>query len=147
MTDKYTDYSKLSTNAESDSVSNENINKTDADAVTPALDLTAVTGEDDTVPQFSDPDQEGVLDENLSSDVESIVRHGVVSNCVALNVRSKPSAAGDVVSVLVAGTAVDIDVSNSDRYYYKVSAILENSIENSDPIIVDGFCSKGYITV
>lgn len=65
---------------------------------------------------------------------------GIVSDCTKLNVRSKPSIKGEVVTVLDKGTEVEIAVSGERKDFYEVCAL-----PGAD--YFHGFCMKKYITV
>lgn len=65
---------------------------------------------------------------------------GIVSNCDRLNVRSKPSINGEVVTVLPKGTEVEIEVPDERGDFYEVCAL-----PGSD--YFHGFCMKKYIAV
>lgn len=63
------------------------------------------------------------------------VATGVVANCAKLNVRSKPSTNGDVVTVLNAGDEISIDVDKSTEEWLK--------IRTADG--VKGYCMKKFV--
>lgn len=60
---------------------------------------------------------------------------GKVVDCPKLNVRKAPDAKAPVVCVIDRGAAVEIDMSESTEYFYKV--YLENGAE--------GYCMKQFI--
>ena len=60
---------------------------------------------------------------------------GVVTNCVKLNVRVKPSIDADVACVLDAKATVTIDVDKSNSEWFKVTTDTG----------VDGYCMKKYV--
>ena len=62
---------------------------------------------------------------------------GNVTNCTKLNVRAKPDANGHVVTVIDAGSEVEIDLDLSTSEWYKV-----NTFDN-----VSGYCMRKFITV
>lgn len=64
------------------------------------------------------------------------VATGVVANCAKLNIRSKPSIDGDVVTVLNAGDKISIDVDKSTDEWLK--------IRTADG--VKGYCMKKFVS-
>lgn len=62
---------------------------------------------------------------------------GTVTGCAKLNVRIKPAATADVVSVINAGTEVEIDEAKSTAEWYKVIV----------PAVNEGYCMRKFITV
>ena len=69
--------------------------------------------------------------------VPEIPKVGTVTGCTKLNVRAKPAATADVVSVINAGTEVEIDETKSTAEWYKVVTAS----------CVEGYCMKKFITV
>lgn len=69
--------------------------------------------------------------------VPEIPKIGTVSGCAKLNVRRKPVAGSDVISVIDAGTVVEIDEANSTADWYKVIV----------PAVNEGYCMRKFITV
>lgn len=62
---------------------------------------------------------------------------GTVVGCNSLNVRAHPDRKADVVSILMAGTEVQCDITNGyDEWYYVFTA---NGL--------DGYCMKNYIAL
>ena len=64
------------------------------------------------------------------------VATGVVANCAKLNVRSKPSTNGDVVTVLNAGDEISIDVDKSTDEWLKIRTIAG----------VKGYCMRKFVS-
>ena len=69
--------------------------------------------------------------------VPEIPKIGTVANCAKLNVRIKPVAGAQVVSVIDAGTQVEIDESKSTDEWYKVLI----------PAVNEGYCMRKFIDV
>lgn len=69
--------------------------------------------------------------------VPEIPKIGTVSGCAKLNVRIKPLATATIVSVIDAGTVVEIDESKSTAEWYKVLI----------PAVNEGYCMRKFITV
>lgn len=70
--------------------------------------------------------------------VETSNLTGVVRNCEKLNIRSKPEKdPNNIVRVVDEGTEVTIDMTHSNKEWYKVY--------NDKGI--DGFCMKDFITL
>lgn len=69
--------------------------------------------------------------------VPEIPAIGVVANCSKLNVRIKPAAGAQVVTVIDAGTQVEIDESKSTAEWYKVIV----------PTVNEGYCMRKFINV
>lgn len=62
---------------------------------------------------------------------------GVVVDCNSLNVREHPDRKADVISILMNGAEVQVNVTNSyDEWYHVFTATG-----------LDGFCMKKYIAV
>lgn len=64
------------------------------------------------------------------------VATGVVANCAKLNVRSKPSIDGDVVSVLNVNDKISIDVDKSTDEWLKIRTVDG----------VKGYCMKKFVS-
>ena len=62
---------------------------------------------------------------------------GMVFNCIKLNVRKKPTKAGDVLCIIEAGTEVIIDTEKSTNTWYYVTT----------PSGIEGYCMKQFIEV
>lgn len=88
-----------------------------ADGVTPAHPVP----ETDPVTEDSEPD--GIL--------------GVVTECAKLNVRKEPSTEADVVTTLLIGTEVMVDIFESTEEFYKVTTGAG----------VEGYCMKKFINI
>lgn len=69
--------------------------------------------------------------------VPEIPKIGTVSGCTKLNVRRKPAAGAEVVSIINAGTEVEIDEAKSTAEWYKVIV----------PAVNEGYCMRKFITV
>lgn len=61
--------------------------------------------------------------------------HGIVANCKKLNVRKKPNAKAEVVTIIDTDTKVSIALDESTEEYYKVT--LKGGAY--------GFCKKEFI--
>lgn len=62
---------------------------------------------------------------------------GRVVDCPKLNVRNAPDAKAQVVCVIDRDTEVEVDMSESTRYFYKI--YLANGVE--------GFCMEQFIKI
>lgn len=71
----------------------------------------------------------------VAEPVPEIPVTGVVANCNKLNVRRKPEAGALVVSVINAGTVVEIDEAKSTADWYKVIV----------PAVNEGYCMRKFI--
>lgn len=92
------------------------------------------------VMQFSVPETEPEVKmepETTTEAVPEIPKIGTVSGCTKLNVRRKPAAGADVVTIINVGTEVEIDEAKSTAEWYKV-------ITNTN---VEGYCMRKFITV
>ena len=92
------------------------------------------------VMQFSVPETEPEVKmepETTTEAVPEIPKIGTVANCAKLNVRIKPVAGAQVVSVIDAGTQVEIDESKSTDEWYKVLI----------PAVNEGYCMRKFVTV
>lgn len=67
--------------------------------------------------------------------VPEIPAIGVVTNCTKLNVRIKPEPGAQIVTVIDAGTQVEIDVEKSTAEWYKVLV----------PSVNEGYCMRKFI--
>lgn len=90
------------------------------DGVTPAH---PISEEPVTAPVTEDSESDGIL--------------GVVTECAKLNVRKEPSTEADVVTTLLLGTEVMVDIFESTDEFYKVTT--EAGVE--------GYCMKKFINV
>ena len=73
---------------------------------------------------------------NTTETNSGAVSTGMVANCAKLNVRSKPSINGDVVTVLNANDKVIIDVDKSTDEWFK--------IRTADG--VNGYCMRKFVS-
>ena len=64
---------------------------------------------------------------------------GVVTNCIALNIRNNPSMDADVIYVADAGCRVTIDLEHSVDEWYKVAKIFDEE--------VCGFCVIKFVDI
>lgn len=62
---------------------------------------------------------------------------GIVSDCSRLNIRKKPNAKAEVVTIVAKNSAVTIDTECSTKEWYKVT-IAPNTT---------GYCMKKYVTI
>lgn len=62
---------------------------------------------------------------------------GVVTECAKLNVRKEPSTEADVVTTLLIGTEVMVDIFESTEEFYKVTTGAG----------VEGYCMKKFINI
>lgn len=67
--------------------------------------------------------------------VPEIPAIGVVTNCTKLNVRIKPEPGAQIVTVIDAGTQVEINVEKSTAEWYKVLV----------PSVNEGYCMRKFI--
>lgn len=65
---------------------------------------------------------------------------GEVTGCQYLNVRSEPSLESEVITVLEAGTLLEVK-DCGDKTFYKIIVISRGAK------VIDGYCMKKYITV
>ena len=79
------------------------------------------------------------IDKTVSNEkhVESKFVEGVVTDCIALNIRKNPSMDADVIHVADAGCRVMIDLEHSVDDWYRVVKIFDEE--------VCGFCMKKFI--
>lgn len=92
------------------------------------------------VMQFSVPETEPEVKmepETTTEAVPEIPKIGTVTGCTKLNVRIKPLATATIVSVIDAGTEVEIDTAHSTADWYKVIV----------PAVNEGYCMRKFITV
>lgn len=108
-------------------------------------DTTAVTEEVETTVETV-IENEIVTDVTVEAETETevevepetksgAVAKGVVANCAKLNVRSKPSTNGDVVTVLDTKVEVTIDVDASTDEWFKIRTA--NGVE--------GYCMRKFV--
>ena len=69
--------------------------------------------------------------------VESKFVEGVVTDCIALNIRKNPSMDATVIHVADAGCSVTIDLECSTDEWYRVVKIFDED--------VCGFCMKKFV--
>jgi uncharacterized protein YgiM (DUF1202 family) len=92
------------------------------------------------VMQFSVPETEPEVKmepETTTEAVPEIPKIGTVTGCTKLNVRIKPLATATIVSVIDAGTVVEIDEAKSTADWYKVIV----------PAVNEGYCMRKFIAV
>ena len=73
----------------------------------------------------------------VEKNVEPKFVEGVVTDCIALNIRKSPSMDADVVHVADAGCRVTIDLEHSTDEWYRVAKIFDEDAY--------GFCMKKFI--
>jgi SH3-like domain-containing protein len=91
---------------------------------------------------------EAVVENNTVTEAEAIIEpesttesnsgavaKGVVANCAKLNVRSKPSVKGNVITVLNVDDEVSIDVNKSTNEWFKI-----NTVDG-----VKGYCMRKFV--
>lgn len=71
--------------------------------------------------------------------VEPKFVEGVVTNCIALNIRKNPSMDADVIHVADSGCRVTIDFEHSTDEWYRVVKIFDEEVH--------GFCMKDFVTL
>lgn len=103
-------------------------------ANTAETDVTVTTLEHKTV---TDADVTVTTLENKSTTETNsgAVAIGVIANCAKLNVRSKPSTNGDVVTILNAGDEISIDVDKSTDGWLKIRTV--NGVK--------GYCMSEFV--
>ena len=81
------------------------------------------------------------IDRNVSNEeyIEPKFVEGVVTNCIALNIRKSPSKDADVIHVADAGCRVTIDLERSTDDWYRVVKIFDEEVY--------GFCMKDFVTL
>lgn len=70
----------------------------------------------------------------LMDDTTTVI--GVVSNCSALNVRSKPTVESSRVTILYPSSQVEINMTESTDTFYKIKTPS-----------CEGYCMREYITI
>lgn len=71
--------------------------------------------------------------------VEPKFVEGVVTNCIALNIRKNPSMDADVIHVADAGCRVMIDLEHSVDNWYRVVKIFDEAVY--------GFCMIKFVDI
>lgn len=81
------------------------------------------------------------IDKKLPNEehVEPKFVEGVVTNCIALNIRKSPSMDADVIHVADAGCRVMIELECSTDEWYRVVKIFDEEVY--------GFCMKDFVTL
>lgn len=69
--------------------------------------------------------------------VEHKFVEGVVTDCIALNIRNRPSIDADVIHIADAGCRVTIELEHSTDEWYRVVKIFNEEVY--------GFCMKKFI--
>jgi hypothetical protein len=77
------------------------------------------------------------IEETASAEVTKSFTTGVVTDCLKLNVRKKPSADAEVLVTIDALSKVMVDMAESTNDFFKV--VTETGIE--------GFCMRKYIAL
>lgn len=75
--------------------------------------------------------------ETQETETDSDLVIGVVTNCLRLNVREKPTTSSPVISAVEALSELMVDVGKSDEEWYSVCT--EAGIE--------GYCMRNFITI
>lgn len=80
------------------------------------------------------------IDKKVPSEehVEPKFVEGVVTDCIALNIRESPGIDADVIHVADAGCRVTIDLERSTDEWYRVVKIFDEEVY--------GFCMKDFVT-
>ena len=73
----------------------------------------------------------------VEENIEPKLVEGVVTDCIALNIRKNPSMDADVIHVADAGCRVMIDLEHSVDDWYRVVKIFDEEVY--------GFCMKKFI--
>lgn len=77
------------------------------------------------------------IEETAPAEVTKSFTAGVVTDCLTLNVRKKPSADAEVLVIIDALSKVMVDMAESTNDFFKV--VTETGIE--------GFCMRKYIAL
>lgn len=85
-------------------------------------------------PEVIEPVVEEVTEEPVSGPVETL---GVVTECMKLNVRKEPSLDAEILTEILIGTEVQVDISESTADFYKICT--EAGVE--------GYCMRAHINV
>lgn len=91
----------------------------------------------DTIVETKVPEVKMVTETVETKEVPKAVV-GTVVNCTKLNVRSKPTMTADVVTVINAGEQVTIDVTKSNREWFRVA--VDNGTYG-----YNGYCMKKFV--
>ena len=75
--------------------------------------------------------------EEVVEDVRPEPKTGVVTDCLKLNVRTKPDKDSDIVCEITASTNLVIDEEESTEEFYKICTYSG----------VEGYCMKKFITI
>ena len=116
----------------------EEVETTVAETTVAETTVAETTVAETTVPETTVAETTAEVAAETETTTESntaAVATGVVAKCAKLNVRSKPSTDGDVVTVINAGDKVSIDVDKSTDEWLK--------IRTADG--VKGFCMKKFV--
>lgn len=74
---------------------------------------------------------------NTTPMVEEKPTIGIVTNCKALVMRSKPEADAEIISVMTEGVELIIDMKNSTENFYRVANELASV----------GYCRKEFVKI
>ena len=116
------------TDAVTEGVGDTTTNVADTDFVVATVENKSVTDTDVTVTTL---ENKSTTETNSGS-----VATGVVANCAKLNIRSKPSTNGDVVTVLNVDDKVKIDVDKSTDEWFKIRTMDG----------VKGYCMRKFVS-
>lgn len=89
---------------------------------------------------YSNPQQEPPVEPEVETVVEPVTNDkiiGVVTECVKLNVRKEPSLDAEILTEILIGTEVQVDISESTADFYKICT--EAGVE--------GYCMRDHINV
>lgn len=73
----------------------------------------------------------------IKEHIEPKFVEGVVTDCIALNIRNRPSIDADVIHIADAGCRVTIELEHSTDEWYRVVKIFNEEVY--------GFCMKKFI--
>lgn len=110
-------------------------NKTQEAPVAPEVKeevIDTVTEEPVVTPEVT---EEPVTEEPTVEEDDTII--GVVTECVKLNVRKEPVADAEILTTILLGAEVQVDIFESTEDFYKVTTGAG----------IEGYCVKDYINI
>lgn len=97
-----------------------------------------ITEEFASTPELKEPIEPDIQEPDIQEpEMESELVMGVVTNCLRLNVREKPTMEGSIITEVDALSELMIDLGESNEGWYRVCT--EAGIE--------GFCMKKFIAI
>jgi uncharacterized protein YgiM (DUF1202 family) len=98
-------------------------------------ELTPLAEEKTVVPAAEDPTEIKMVVETVETVTLPKIVTGVVANCQKLNIRMEPNTDAEIVTVLNAGTEIEINVDESNDKWFSICTVSG----------VKGYCMRKFV--